>query len=149
MVHVYFDTNVYDHIEKGFISSDKVDSFREAVRQGEVLAHLSVADVEELLGQWETDRPSVVRKLQVARDLVGFDGILKQPADLLREAITAYASSAPLPSPMLPQRERQLLKDCLDRISVENGRLSREVSQIVADVRRLVCRRSAFGLSHR
>jgi len=137
MLHVYFDTNVYDHIEKGYISAEEVSSFRVAVGRGEVVAHLSVADIEELLGQWETDRQSPVRRLQVARDLVGFDGILKQPADLLREAIRAYAAGAPLPSSTLPRRERQLLKDCLSRIAHGSGDLSREVSQIVVDVKKM------------
>jgi hypothetical protein len=55
MLCVYFDTNVYDHIDKGYIAGQEVDALRMALGRGDVTAHLSIADVEELLGQWEQE----------------------------------------------------------------------------------------------
>ncbi len=108
MRHIaYFDTNVYSRIAKNQVSGDEVQALRAALARRDVVAHLSLVDVEELLGQWETDRrPDAVRRLRVARDLVGFDGILKSPADLLRETIQAYAAGSPMPPPTLPRPTR-------------------------------------------
>jgi hypothetical protein len=63
MLSVYFDTTVYSHIEKGWIAKDVVDVLREALLTGKLSAHLSVTNIEELLGQWKTDRPAAIRKL--------------------------------------------------------------------------------------
>jgi hypothetical protein len=72
MLHAYFDTNVYDHIDKAYIAPADVDALRLALSSGELTAHLSIAAGDELLGQWKTDRSAAVRKLQIARDIVGF-----------------------------------------------------------------------------
>src|SRR2546426_10492082 len=86
MLRAYFDTNVYDAIEKGTLHGEDVEAIRVALKRREIVAPLSLSDIEELLGQWDTDRPATIRRLRVAGDLVGFDGILKQPSDLLRDA---------------------------------------------------------------
>jgi hypothetical protein len=98
MPRAYFDTNVYDHIDKAYVASADVDALRIASKGGELIARLSIADVEELLGQWETNRGAAVRKLQIARDIVGFQEILKQPCDLLKDAFKAYAAGELPPS---------------------------------------------------
>src|SRR5690348_2308079 len=89
MPRVYFDTNVYDRIDKGEVPSTDVDALRHALSERTLAANLSIADVEELLGQWETNRPAAIRKLQLARDLVGFAEMLKQPSELLADAFKA------------------------------------------------------------
>jgi hypothetical protein len=132
---VYFDTNVYDHIDKGYVAAEDVAALQAALRQGEITAHLSFADVEELLGQWDTDRPAAVRKLRVARELVGFDGLLKSPSDLLTEAIQAYAVGAPAPSPTLPRHGRRYLAAWLGKVAEGSTAFNSQVSGIVADVR--------------
>lgn len=135
MLSVYFDTNVYDAIEKGDIPAEEVDALRAGLRRGEIVSHLSFSDVEELLGQWETDRQAAIRRLRVARDLVGFRGMLKQPSDLLKDAILAYANGMPSPAPTLPRHDRRLLASLLNRIANGNARLADEVSQVVSTVR--------------
>jgi hypothetical protein len=137
MRHVaYFDTNVYDHIDKGQVRAEEVQAVRAALARGAVVAHLSLVDVEELLGQWDTPhRPDAVRRLCVARDLVGFDGILKSPADLLTEAIRAYAAGMPMLPPTLPRPMRQLVKRELTRVAEGSTHLADEVSLLVAAVR--------------
>lgn len=134
MLRAYFDTNVYDLIDKGDIPATEVEALHAALVRREIIAYLSLADVEELLGQWETDRPAAVRKLRIARDLVGFGSMLKQPADLLREAIQAYADSAPPPSPTLPRAQRRFLGTRLSKVADGSTRFNSVMSQIVADV---------------
>lgn len=134
MLRAYFDTNIYDHIDKGWVPAEEVDALSAALRRREVVAHLSLADIEELLGQWETDRLAAIRKLRLARDLVGFDGLLKQPADLLTEAIQAYAVGAPPPSATLSRYYRRFLAACLNKVADESTTFNGVVSNIVGDV---------------
>jgi hypothetical protein len=83
MPRVYFDINVYDRIDKGCVSPSDVDALRLALRRGNLTANVSIVDIEELLGEWETNRPAAVSKLKTARELIGFDEILNQPSSLL------------------------------------------------------------------
>jgi len=136
MLRVYFDTNVYDRIDKGQVPAEEVEALRAALARGELVAHLSLADVEELLGQWETDRAASVRKLRFARDLVGFDGLLRAPATLLTEAIQAYVAGAPAPSVTLPPDQLQVLVPALNDVADSGTRFDSVVSGIVADMRK-------------
>src|SRR5216117_2213268 len=81
----YIDANVFDHIEKGDripsehrVSPEHCAAFRAARLSGRLSAYLSLANVEELLGDWDRPdrRPAAVRRLCHARDIVGFDNIL-------------------------------------------------------------------------
>jgi hypothetical protein len=136
MTHAYFDTNVYDRIDKGEARADEVEALRAALARGALVAHLSLADVEELLGQWQTDRAAAVGKLRLARDLVGFDGLLKAPATLLTEAIQAYAAGTPAPSITLPPDQLQVLVPALNDVADAGTKFDSVVSGIGADVRR-------------
>jgi hypothetical protein len=134
---VYFDTNVYDHIDKGFIPADEVSALRAAVTGGALTAYVSSADIEEILGQWCTDRVAAVRKLQVVRDLAGFDRLLKEPPDLLTEAIAAYAGGESPPSPFLGEASRQYLAEHLHAVAAGNwSALDDEIAATIAGVRR-------------
>jgi hypothetical protein len=104
MLTIYFDTNVYDQIDKGKIPSSELEALRLAFKDGRLIGHLGIPVIEELLGQWEWDRASVVRKLILAHDLVGFDKILNAGAVLLREGVRAYAEYNSVPSPFLPNK---------------------------------------------
>lgn len=144
MLSAYFDTNVYDAIDKGDIPSGELQALRAALARGQIVAHLSFVDVEELLGQWNTDRrPAAVSRLQVARDLVRFNDILKPSHTLLEEGIRAYANGTPLPATTLPRRSRRFTASLLTKVA--RGRVSesirREVSKIVANVKK---RKEAF-----
>ena len=77
MLRTYLDTCVYDRIDKGQVPAEEIRALQIAIARREVGVHLSLADVEELLGQWETDRPAALRKLRLAQELVGFKGLLK------------------------------------------------------------------------
>jgi hypothetical protein len=86
-----------------------------------------------LLGDWETNRSAAVARLQV----VGFDEILKQPRDLLGDAIRAYAAGEPAPPEILSADQQELVKDCLYRAARGRSSVDHVVSEIVAGVRTL------------
>jgi len=138
MPRVYFDTNVYDRIDKGEVPSTDVDALRLALSRRNLVANLSIADVEELLGQWETNRTAAIRKLQLARDLVGFDEILKQPRDLLADAIKAYALGEATPSYLMPPDQRHVVVSSLHRVIQGDTKLDRVVSESLEKVRLMI-----------
>jgi hypothetical protein len=84
MVRAYLDTSGY-----GDIQPDDVEDLREAMARGGVVVLPSLTVVEELLGPRETNRAAATRRLRLLRDLVGFDGMLKQAGDLLEDSIRA------------------------------------------------------------
>jgi len=76
-----------------------------------------------------------VKRLRLARDLVGFDGMLKQPRDLLAEAIRAYAVGAPPPSPLIERPLRLSLKSVLNKVIDGSTKFNRVMAEIVADTK--------------
>ncbi len=59
---IYLDTMVYNDVERNGPTADEkaVAAFLAARARRELVAHLSLADLEEFLGVWETDRPTAV-----------------------------------------------------------------------------------------
>jgi hypothetical protein len=53
MLSVYFDTNVYDRIDKRGIPSADLEALRLAFNDGRLVGHLGIRVIEELVGQWE------------------------------------------------------------------------------------------------
>lgn len=134
MRNVYFDTNIYSDIAK---TDRGVTALRADLALCKIVARLSIVNVEELLGDdWDMKREQSIKRLRVARDLVGFDSILKEPNTLLKEAIEAYATGAPPPSPMLPRHQRRHLSSRLHKVANGHAQLDPIVSQIVKNVRR-------------
>jgi hypothetical protein len=88
-----------------------------------------------LLGQWESEPAEALGRLQIMRDLVGFEVMLKQPSDLLADAIRAYAAGTAAPPLTLPARDRDALAAYLDRIMAGDAGLAAEVAGIVGTVR--------------
>jgi uncharacterized protein with GYD domain len=101
MPQVYLDTNVYSCIH-----AENIETLRAAM---------------SLCG--------IVPRLQVARDLVGFDDILKQPCDLLGDAIRAYAAGELTPSQILPPDQQELVEECLHRAA--RGRTAFKVQTLL------------------
>jgi hypothetical protein len=138
MVRVYFDTNVYDHIDKDDVPMTDLDALRSALANRKLVANLSIADVEELLGQWETNRPAAIRKLQLARDLVGFHQMLKQPSDLLADAFKAYAAGEAAASYLMPPNQRHVVVSSLHSVIQGDTKLDRVVSESLEKVRLMI-----------
>src|SRR5207245_11365618 len=99
-----------------------------------IIPRLGLADIDVLLGDWETNRSAAVGRLQIARDLVGFDDILKQPRDLLEDTIRAYAAGAPTPSQILPPDQQELIAECLYRVARGRTAVDHVVQEIVGGV---------------
>ena len=134
MPRAYFDTQVYDRIAKGEIPDEDVEALRPLIARRKITAHLSVVDVEELLGEWTTDPAAAIRKIIVARDLVGFNEILKQPRDILTDAIHSYAEGVAQPSPFLAANERDAVVAGLHRLISGDAGMNAVVSDIVRSV---------------
>jgi len=135
MSRVYLDANVYNDILRENVAAEDVQAFRDATRSGELVLHLSLANLEEFLGVWHENRCLAVERLRLARDLAGFESLLKQPGDLLRDGMQAYASGGSQALPTLPRNARRRLARCLNRVASGSTTFDNEISQIVADVR--------------
>lgn len=112
-MHVYFDTSVYDHIDKERVPSQDVKALQCAVDRADITVYVSPHNVEELSGQWEDERtrPAAIRRLRVASALTrDFRFLLNAAPDLLQEAIAAYAGGHVTPPSMLrsPHREKAM-----------------------------------------
>src|SRR3989442_1280594 len=130
MPRVYLDTNVYSNT-----GAERVDALRAARGSRGIAPRLGLADVDEILGDWEANRSAAMGRLRVARDLVGFDAILNQPSDLLGDAIRAYAIGEPTPSQVLPPDQQELVEDCLYRAARGRTSVDHVVREIVGGVR--------------
>jgi len=97
-----------------------------------------------LLGDWDRPerRPAAVRRLRHARDLVGFDSILKPPDILMAEAIRSYAEGLPAPSPyLLPgDEQRGRIIDMLTSMADGKDEYTGLVLEVVAAVRAMKAR---------
>jgi hypothetical protein len=131
MLSVYFDTNVYDWIDKGRSPSLELEALRLAFNDGRLVGHLGIPVIEELVGQWQTDRMAVVRKLVLVRDLIGFTKILKPANTLLEEAIRAYATGAPSPSEFLSEDQHDRAVDLFRGIFAGDAGVDAMISKIV------------------
>jgi hypothetical protein len=134
MLSVYFDTNVYDQIDKGKLSSADLEALRLAFNDGGLIGHLGIPNIEELMGQWKTDRAAAVRKVALARDLVGFSRVLKPPNVLMEEAIRAYSGGSSPPSPFLPEGQDEVVASHLNRIANGGASLDGTLLGIVGQV---------------
>jgi hypothetical protein len=114
--------------------ADDVRDFRAAVASGELVVRGTIV-LDESLGLWKEDRAAAQRRLNIFRELAGFDRLLKQPSDLLECPIQVYAAGASMPSPLPPRRERLQLAASLERVAAGDVKLDRIVDEILAGVR--------------
>jgi hypothetical protein len=136
MTTAYLDANVYNDVERAEITAGEIDAVRAARKRGDITPCLSVVDLEESLGLWTDDRPAAIRRLRVARDLAGFDNLLKQPSDLMTEAIVAYATGASVPSPLMRRPERRHLASVFNKIANGSTTFNPMVKETLADVKK-------------
>jgi hypothetical protein len=137
MKTVYFDTCVYSEIDRGpdgQVPPTEVEGLRAAMARKDILMRVSLADIDELVGELKTDRPAMVRKLRIMRSLAGFHGMLKQPTDLLRESIQAYSEGQPTPATALPEADRRAVVKCLVDLAAGSSRMDAALAKITADV---------------
>lgn len=135
MPRVYLDANVFDHIDKRLIGDQEVQSARASFACGKMRGCISLSTLEELLGPWESDRAKAIRQLQLARDMVGFERIIKPQNELLDDVARSYAMRGPSPSLFLPRSKCKFLEERLGRALA--GNLDAEVADVLLRVRAL------------
>jgi hypothetical protein len=135
MLRAYLDTNVYSALaDEGQIPAEDQAGLKAALAQGALVAPVSLANIDELLGGLDSDRPATIRRLKLMRGLVGFHGMLKQPRDLLRDAIEAYAAGVEAPPVTLPEPERRKVVLFLADVLAGSTRHDQDLKQIVDGV---------------
>jgi hypothetical protein len=138
MLRAYFDSNVHSAIAAGGqVPTADVEAFGVTVATGQLLAPISLANLDELVGQVQRDRPATIARLASVRRLVGFHGMLKQPRDLLQQAIEAYAAGAEAPSVMLPEDERRPVVGLFADFIAGSRRHDHDLQEVAAGVRQL------------
>ncbi len=98
------------------------------------MARVSVGNIEELLGNLVEDRSGVIARLGVARNLVGFQGLLKAPADILAEAFQAYADGIDPPAVTAHELERRRLVLALADFLAGSRRRDAKLLQLCAEI---------------
>jgi hypothetical protein len=141
MVRTYLDSNAHGVMADGIAPvappAADVEAFRVAVQAGLLVAPVSLANLDELLGVVVTDPSRATVRLASVQRLVGFHGMLKQPADLLREAIEAYAAGVAAPPVILPEAERLSVVRILTEVRAGSRRHDDTLQQIATDVRQM------------
>lgn len=132
---IYLDANVYNDVERGSIPPGEVAAFRAARARGAIETRLGLPDVEEIFGVWGTDKTTAVRRLCIARDLAGFERVLKQPSDILEGAIKAYAEGGATPSPLLSPADHEQVAVSLHKIAAGSTEYDQAISDALAEVK--------------
>ena len=135
MPTAYFDTTVYDDIAKSKVTPGDRQAVRRLIARGAIRAYPSVVNVEELLGQWESDPSAALQRIEILVDLVGVDNVLKQPRDLLDEAIHAYAEGRTAAPVTMRRADRDLYFEHLNGLL--QGHPDFDVSGVLADIRKM------------
>jgi hypothetical protein len=132
----YFDNTFHKPVDKGWFAPEDVEEFK--ARAGrEIRCYFGPVNGDEIIGQWPTDRATALRMLAIARDLVGFDNLLKQPSDILSDEIVAYAKGMASPPKTLRPSEADLFRREL-RAMAEGAAGSDQLAvKVAADVSKL------------
>ena len=134
MLRAYFDTNVYSGIVDGKVPAEDVAALESAFRRGALGAPVSPANLDELTGELDIDRGAMIRKLAVPRGFGSFQGMLKMPRDILKDAIEAYAAGIEPPPESLPENERRLVVTVMAGVIAGSRKHDAVLKQIVGGV---------------
>lgn len=135
---VYYDNTFYDSIAKkraGF-SPEDVEEFR-ALSGHVIRSYFSPVNGDEILAQWASDAAGALQRLVIARDLVGFGNVLKQPSDLLRDEIIAYAQGLASPPKTMSPRMAEFFDRGLRAVANGGPNAAHLAAKVAADVTRL------------
>ncbi len=143
MTTAYLDVPVYsefDGVAQGRagaqITAAEAEALRGAMRAVRLIVRPSIVVLDELLCELDSDRAAMVRKLRIVRGLGnGFQGMLKQPPDLLRDYIRAYADGGPAPTILLPEDQRRAIVASLAEVCAGSTRHDAVLAHITGDVR--------------
>ena len=138
MPRVYYDNTFYDSIAKkrvGFAPED-VEEFR-ALSGHVIRSYFSPVNGDEILAQWASDPAGALQRLVIARDVVGFHNVLKQPSDLLRDEIIAYAKGLASPPKTMPRRLGEFFDRELRAVAKGGPNAGQLAAKVATDVTRL------------
>jgi len=107
MLRAYFDTSVPSGIVNGQVLAEDVVALKAAFTRGELIAPIGPVILDELAGELAGNRDGMIKKLKLLQEFGTFHGMLKQPSDILKEAIQAYAGGNEPPVVTLPEDERR------------------------------------------
>jgi hypothetical protein len=118
------------------ITPKEATALREALRAGQLTVRPSIAVIDELLCELDSDRPGMVRKLRTMRSLGNvFQQMLKLPSDLLRDSIKAYANGGSPPDILLAEDQRRVVVKSLAEVCAGSASPDLILRQIAEDVR--------------
>jgi len=134
MLRAYFDTNVYRGIVDGKVPPEEVAALRAAFVRCALIAPVSPAILDELTGELDIDRAAMIRKLAVPRDLGCFQRMLKQPSDILKDSIEAYATGSEPPPVQASEDDRRRVVTILAEVIAGSRRYDEDLKGAVAGV---------------
>ncbi len=142
MATAYLDVPIYSELDdcvlrraSAQIALEEAQALRDAMRRSQILVRPSIVVLEELLCELDSDRPAMVRKLRIMRDLGnGFQGMLKQPSDLLDESIQTYAEGRPQADILLAEDQRRIVVKSLAEICAGSASQDTVLREIAAGV---------------
>jgi hypothetical protein len=137
MLRAYFDTTVPSWIVDGLVPAEDVAALKAAFMRGDLIAPIGPVILDELVGELEKDRDAMIRKLKLLRDFGTFHGMLKQPADILREAIQTYAEGREPPTVTLPEDQRRALVRVLADVIAGSRRYEASLTEVFGGVTEL------------
>ncbi len=139
MLSAYFDNCVYSETAataNSKIKADELVGLKAALTSGKLVVRMSIADIEEQLGDLDKSPKMAVERLRAARNLVGFQGMLKQPRDLLADAVRAYVDGTQPPAVTLSEPERRgLVFNYLSPLLAGKASTIRFALEVLSDVR--------------
>jgi hypothetical protein len=112
---LYFDTNVYDHIDKRLgVSDGDIAQLRRCLGAGGAVLRLSVFNLEEAVGLVRS-RPHAARTLaKLMRDLASLERFFREPGELAKLSVLSAIRRTEAPDPYLYDKET--LEAGLDRL---------------------------------
>jgi hypothetical protein len=137
----YLDTPIISEADKRLqgqasqITQQELEALRAVLKNGTLIVRPSLVVLDEVLGELESDRAAMVRKLRLVRELLGgFHGMLNQPSALLRDTIRAYAEGQPAPAITLLEGDRRAIVATLSEVCAGSTRFDDSLRQIRNDV---------------
>ncbi len=126
---LYLDTNIFDHIQKGWIGEEVIKRLEEGISHGKSEIVLSYLNIEEALSNFETDRNHGIEVLRHIFRLANTDKLIKQDEDLIRDGIHAFLNNESDPSPFIPMDP--IIKENLSRLVTSSSSISEELEEVM------------------
>jgi len=99
---LYFDTNVFDHIQKGInISKEERNYLFEKIIKKEILIGLSLLNIEEILLYYSSDPKNAKEQLELVSEITDWNHLVKYPDNILKNDIINFSNGKCIDSPYI------------------------------------------------